>query len=185
MDEMKDLETDLDIELYGLNEQEAMNPDYPVKNEEDAEFVLGQIIRLQKEMEPIGAERDAKINKIIAWYEYKTKQKEDEINRRKAQLMLYADTQLALSRKKSFVLPSGRVGFRAVGPKFEKDDEQLLIYAKQYDSKFVKVKEEVDWSGLKKKLVVDGMNMVNPDTGEVVPGVTVYKQPKKFYLEVF
>lgn len=99
MDEMKDLETDLDIELYGLNEQEAMNPDYPVKNEEDAEFVVGQIIRLQKEMEPIGAARDDKISKILSWYECKTKQIADELERRKVQLMLYADTQLALSHK--------------------------------------------------------------------------------------
>ena len=153
MDEMKDLETDLDIELYGLNEQEAMNPDYPVKNEEDAEFVVGQIIRLQLE-------------------------------RRKVQLMLYADTQLALSHKKSFILPSGRVGFRAAYPKIERDEAQLLEYTKQFDPKFVKVKEEVDWAGLKKRLKIDGNKMVNPDTGEVVPGVTVCKQPKKFFVEV-
>ena len=184
MDEMKDLETDLDIELYGLNEQEAMNPDYPVKNEEDAEFVLGQIIRLQKEMEPIGAARDDKISKILSWYECKTKQIADELERRKVQLMLYAETQLALSHKKSFILPSGRVGFRAAYPKIERDEAQLLEYTKQFDPKFVKVKEEVDWAGLKKRLKIDGNKMVNPDTGEVVPGVTVCKQPKKFFVEV-
>ena len=184
MDEMKDLERELEFELCGVNEQEAINPDYQVKNEDDAEWVLTRILDIMQEIEKIKQSQAKKAEILLAYYERKIKPLEWEIERRKGQLMLFADSHLALSKAKSFILPSGRVGFRSVGPKIERDEAQLLEFTKQYDPRFVKVKEELDWAGLKKRLKIDGDKMVNPDTGEVVPGVTVYKQPKKFFVEV-
>lgn len=89
----------------------------------------------------------------------------------------------------SYQLPSGRLIMKAQGPEFQRDEEQLLPWVKQNAPGMVKVKETVDWAGLKKQLegrdgiaVSDGQ-VVSPD-GEVVPGIMVVERPNVFKVEV-
>ena len=59
----------------------------------------------------------------------------------------------------------------------------MIPWLKTNDPNYVKVKEDVDWAGLKKKLIyVDG-HMATED-GEIVPGITAVKRPDKFAVEV-
>ena len=78
----------------------------------------------------------------------------------------------ALGNRKTYRLPHGALQVRASGPKFERNDERLLPWAKAVG--LVRIKEQPDWSAIKDRLhVTDSRAVVDRETGEVVPGVVV------------
>lgn len=90
----------------------------------------------------------------------------------------------------SYQLPGGKLVMKAQEPAYERDDEQLLAWLHESRrEEFVKVKESVDWSGLKKSLegaeglAIDNGQVITPD-GEIVPGITAVERPNIFKVEV-
>lgn len=84
----------------------------------------------------------------------------------------------------SYPLPSGRLVLKRQGPEYERDDELILAWLKANDEgQYVKVKESVDWSSLKKTLTIVG-EQVAGDSGEIIPGITVVMRPDAFKVEV-
>lgn len=181
---MKTLKEELDLVLYDVDEIRMENPNARIMTEDEAGWTLARIATLGSEIEEIKKSFEERVAKLQKWFESKKESREYEIESRRAQLMIFADAQLALSKKKSVALPDGRYGFRNLPPMFKKDEKTLLEYVKKEDPTNIKVEESIDWAALKKKWKVDGSNMINPDTGEVIPGVTVYKQDKRFFVEV-
>lgn len=98
-------------------------------------------------------------------------------------LKTYAEDRLKNSKRKSVSLPSGKFGFRKGQPKIEHQDDVLLQYAKEANPKYVKVKESLDWSGLKKACVIDQDKMID-ENGEVLPGITIHPAEQTFYVNV-
>jgi len=85
--------------------------------------------------------------------------------------------------QESYALPSGKLVMKRQEPEFVRNDEQVLEWLHANNPEFIKVKESVDWAGLKKTLVVSGETMVTEDA-EVVPGITVASRPDIFKVEV-
>ncbi len=88
----------------------------------------------------------------------------------------------------SYQLPGGKLVYKHQAPEFEREDDALIPWLKENGrGGFVKVKESLDWAGLKKTLKVaeggDAPVMVTED-GEIVPGITVTKRPDIFKVEV-
>jgi hypothetical protein len=83
--------------------------------------------------------------------------------------------------KKSIALPYGKIALKAQQPKFERNESELLFYAKE--AGYTRVKEETDWAELKKNCVVAGGKLYDTN-GEQVPGVTVIEQGEKFELKI-
>lgn len=82
---------------------------------------------------------------------------------------------------KTIKTPFGSSKLKKQQPEYRRDNVVLLEYAK--DHELVKVKEEVDWAALKKKLKVVGDKAVD-ENGEIVPGVVVIEREPKFEFEV-
>jgi hypothetical protein len=83
--------------------------------------------------------------------------------------------------KKSIALPYGKIALKAQQPKFERNESELLFYAKE--AGYTRVKEETDWAELKKNCVVAGGKLYDMN-GEQVPGVVVIEQPEKFEIKL-
>ena len=92
--------------------------------------------------------------------------------------------------QESYLLPSGKLVLKASSVKYEHDDAQLLPWLKKNGkSAFVKVKESVDWAGLKKDLIPENGfdisgSFIADDNGEIVPGITVTSTGQQFKVEV-
>ena len=91
--------------------------------------------------------------------------------------------------QESYPLPNGKLVIKRQGPEYERDDEQLLPWLHQNNLEgFIRVKESVDWAGLKKTLtdlqVVGNSGQLITQDGEVIPGITVTERPDKFVVEV-
>ena len=85
--------------------------------------------------------------------------------------------------EESVTLPLGKLMLKAQEPEFKRDDEKVIEWLKKTPEtlRYVKVKEELDWSALKADTTVVGNAIVNTD-GEVIPGVEVVEREPKFTI---
>lgn len=82
-------------------------------------------------------------------------------------------------------LLSGTLTLKLGSIKATPDDEKLVPWLKANGySEFVKVEEKATWGELKKKLNLESETMVTvAETGEIIEGVTVMKQPDTFVID--
>lgn len=178
------LAAEMEEALYGMDEHEERKEGFVVNDDNKADWVLRKIKQNADKMEEIQELYEAQSMRLTAW---KSEQL-DRLTKDKENLEMllapYVESKLNGGKKKSFVLPNGKCGFRSIPAKIEKDENMLLEFVKTVSPGNIKVKESVNWASFKKGLTVDGNKMIVTDTGEVVPGVTVTEQPDKFYTEV-
>src|SRR5690625_4027334 len=120
---------------------------------------------------------------------YKKKKKENEqqnIDYFQNLLAQYAMKKREEDPKiKSQKLPHGYIGFRKKQPKWNYQDDVLLETLKKNQlTDFIKVKEQLDKASIKKAFEVVGGKVINPDTGEVIEGVSVEEQGEDFTVKV-
>ena len=84
--------------------------------------------------------------------------------------------------QQNYRLPSGKLVLKDQEPDYERDDKQIIAFLKKNGGKYIKVKEEVDWSGLKKTLMVIGETAAT-EGGEIIPGIKVIERPQTFTIE--
>ena len=169
-------------EIEMMREEAEAKPAFVVDNDSKAERCLKKISEKRQEMETwkrhyemLYSTIEQELNSEI---EYFSAQLEQYLRRqRDAGFTKAAKTQI------SYKLPSGKLVLKKQEPEYERNNDTLIDWLKKNDAGMVKVKEEVDWQGLKKKLVPLAGRMVTED-GEVVPGITVIPRPDKFTVEV-
>lgn len=128
-----------------------------------------------------------KIEKIKEWGQQAKVEFEEKQAHYSMRLEMYLREEVAKQLesgkkpKKSIALPYGKISLKAQQPKFERNESELLFYAKE--AGFTRVKEETDWAELKKNCVVAGGKLYDTN-GEQVPGVTVIEQGEKFELKI-
>lgn len=171
-----------------LNNEEVLSEEeqrFVVDDDQKAEWCLGKIREAREEMmkwiEFYVAQTDkvkAKCEARIAFFEGLLKP------------YFYSVPHKQTKTQSSYQLPGGKLVMKAQEPAYERDDEQLLAWLHESRREdFVKVKESVDWSGLKKSLegaeglTVDNGQVITPD-GEIVPGITAIERPNVFKVEV-
>jgi hypothetical protein len=198
--------SDITKEIYGdsadevtVTTEEIENPSLRVRTLEDATRYASSLHHTREEIERINAIADAevakwqeKIDKVNKWRDEVVaplQQKEEYL---KSQLTMYHINQFLAARNdkerkkvSSIKLPYGiTLKSREQQPKLEVTDETAYkAYAQEND--FIKVKEpEVNWSEMKKKLIVnDNGEVVNSETGEVLDFIKVVPQERKFEVK--
>lgn len=85
--------------------------------------------------------------------------------------------------EESVTLPGGKMMLKAQEPEYKRDEQKVIEWLKKTPEtlKYIKVKEELDWSSLKSDTTVVGNTIVNTD-GEVIPGVEVVAREPKFTI---
>lgn len=81
-------------------------------------------------------------------------------------------------------LPLGKLMLKKQAPEFKRDEKTVIDWLKKNPDtvRYVKLKEELDWSSLKADTTVLGNTIVTAD-GEPVPGVEVIEREDKFCIE--
>ena len=179
MSEMMDKMLDAveEAEESQLTEEEVR---FMVDDDQKAEWCIRKI-----------AEEKAELEKFLDWYNHQIERAKKRAENRIAFFEEKLKPYFASVPKKetktqlSYQLPSGKLVLKRQGPEFEKDEGTVLDWLdRQPDGKnYIKIKETLDWSGLKNVLTIAGGRMVTED-GEIVPGITVMERPDVFKVEV-
>ena len=86
-------------------------------------------------------------------------------------------------KAKTIKLPSGKLEARKAQPEFIRNKEEMLPWVEKNQPDYVIVKKDVNWAGLKKILRYENGTGIDPDTGEIVPGLTVIDRDTNFRVK--
>lgn len=155
---------------------------FVVDTVDKADWAVRKINRYRAEIEKAKAEATNQTEKINKWLAAVTEENQRQVDFFQSLLAPFADQRLTGEKKRSVKLPSGTIGFRKAGPKFEQDDKLLLPWAKSNTPDLVETVETVKWDELKKTITVKDGKAISPD-GEIIPGITATERPDTFYVK--
>jgi phage host-nuclease inhibitor protein Gam len=170
-----------------LDDQEQVNAEsFVIDTEEKANWALRKIRSLKEKKQDNIALAEAEISKIDAWLESVNEKVDRDAEYFQNMLAAYAQKRRNEDSKfKSLKLPHGKIAFRKQQPKWEYDDSKLLESLKSSGlDDLIRIKEEPDKTAIKKRLVVSGEFAVNPDSGELIGGITIQQREDDFKVEV-
>lgn len=152
---------------------------FSVDTDAKAEWALSKIKEAR-------ADRD----RWVEWYQQKIKEIKEQTDFETMNLeRMLADYFATVPHKvtktqESYKLPGGKLVQKTQNPEYTRDDKTVIEWLKTNRlTQFVKVKEELDWSGLKAVTAEFEGKLVTED-GEIIPGVEVVSREPKFIVEV-
>lgn len=169
---------------YVEEQIEAHDDGFKIDNDNTAEWAVRKIRQAKESIEKRRQFVEAEIERLRRWQETMDERDQATIDRMTSLLRPYFESlRPQLGKRKSYSLPSGVLQVRTAQVSYARDEEQLLTYARQIG--MLKVRESVDWAELKKRLrpASDhvGAPVVDVETGEIVPGVTVQEPEREVF----
>jgi hypothetical protein len=175
---------DFDVARVTDAQDEGYQGEFRITDQGGAIWAMRKIKSINARLVETKATATAEISRIREW----AQAEEEKADRKRAffeyLLKDYAERLRAEDPKfKTLKLPHGKIAFRKQSPEFIRENDKLLAWIKANRPEFVRVKEEPDWSSLKKEVAVAGEQAVDAN-GEIIEGVTVVTRPDKFIVEV-
>ena len=152
---------------------------FVIDSDAKAAWALEKIAEARKDRDEWVAWYKAQIDKITEQTDFDTMNLE----------RMLADYFQTVKHKKtktqeSYTLKNGKLILKTQNPEYKRDDKKVIEWLKSQDgSKFVKIKEELDWAGLKETTAALDGKLWSED-GEEIPGVEVINREPKFIVEV-
>ena len=162
------------------NEEE----DFKIDSDSKAEWAIMKIKEEQCEL-------DRYINvcqDMITQYEEKIKKQQEQFENKtsylKSELARYFNKVKTKKTKtqETYKLPSGTLKLKYGKEEFIKDEEKLLHWLESNCPDYIKTKKSIDWSNLKKSLIIKDDVAITND-GEIVEGIKIQKNESKFVVE--
>ena len=158
---------------------EAYQNDFVIDTDAKAAWALKKI-----------AEARADRDEWVAWYEKKIEEikEQTDFDTLNLERMLREYFQTVPHKKtktqESYTMPCGKLVLKTQNPEYKRDDKKVIAWLKENDgAQFIKVKEELDWSGLKEATAALDGKLWSED-GKEIPGVEVVNREPKFIVEV-
>jgi len=153
----------------------------PIKNDQDAEAAIIELKNIEAERE----KWTTYYNDLLANFLEECERR--EVNE-KARLQAYFASvpHKVTKTQESYQLPSGKLVFKKQAPDYQRDEAAVLDWARASENyEIIKVKESLDWAGLKKRLkTTENGEVVDAETGEVVPGIKVVDREPVFQVSI-
>lgn len=160
---------------------------FTINNDNLAEWALTKIVEDTAEAQRLINVCQTKVDE----YQFKIQRYKEKLESKtaylKGQLQQYFSTVPHKSTKtqESYKLPSGTLKLKYQQPKFVLDDDELLIYLIQHSyTDFVQTKTTPKWAEFKKTIAVQGENVIDTATGEIVDAIQVIERPAEFIIDV-
>src|SRR5690625_439582 len=170
-----------------LDENEGTSDDgFRVENDQAANWALRKIGQLNDQIDDNNALAQSEIDKIEQWNKEVNSTINNSIDYFQSLLAQYAADKKAEDPKfKSLKLPNGNFGFRKRQPKWNYDNEKVVQALEKAEmNDLIRVKKEPAKADIKKAFAVNDGQVINPQTGEVIEGITIEEQADSFTLKV-
>lgn len=166
-----------------LDEKEQVEKEaFKVEDDQAANWALRKISQMKKKIEANNQLAVSEIEKIEEWNKAENEKSQQSIDYFQGLLAEYA-----LKKKendpdfKTLKLPNGKLTFRKQQPEWKLDDSKVIESLKNAgEDDLIKVTEKPKLAEIKKKFKASKGKAINPDTGEVIEGITVEDRPEKF-----
>lgn len=166
-----------------LDEQEQVESErFKVTDESSANWALRKIAQKEQQIKANNELAAAEEQKIEAWRKQENEKAQNDIDFFQSYLAEYAmDLKKKDPKFKTLKLPNGELSFRKQQPEWILDDEKVIKALKESGKDdLIKVTEKPKKDEIKKAFKAHGNKAINPETGEVVDGITIEERPEKF-----
>lgn len=158
---------------------ESSGSDIPfvIDNDEKAEWALHKIEQIRKNAD-----------KWKTFYAEQARKAQEKAEADESYFLAKLESYFAFvphkstKTQESYSLPSGKLVKKVQQPSYNRDDAHLLPWAKE--NALCKVVESPDWASIKKRCLISGENVVDIETGEIIPGVTVEQRGTVFTVSI-
>lgn len=151
----------------------------PINNDQEADMYLQEIKRAEEKKKEWKAFYKERSEAMTAEYD-------NSISNMKAVLHSYFDKvpHKQTATQENYALPSGKLVFKKQNNDFEYEDDELIKWLEANGGeKFIKIKKEVNWSGLKDTLLVAGETVAD-ENGEIIPVIKAIEKDPVFTVEL-
>ena len=161
---------------------EALNEVFVVDTPDKADWALGKLREVNKEIEQ--NERLAKnnIDRIHDWLDQKNEKSNANKEYFEQILSEYIFTEKQKNPSWKLDTPNGKLSTRKQQPKWNYNDKKLVEELK--NTEFLKTEYKVNKKSLKKEAVVKDGKVILPDTGEIIEGVVVEPVSEKAVIKL-
>lgn len=153
--------------------------EWEITDDNAAEWAIQRIVEAQADTAKWREHYEKQLESI-------SRKNQETVDYMTAKLQQYFDTVPHKQSKtqESYTLPSAKLVFKAQQPSYTRNEDVLLPWVKQNAPDLVKVIESTDWAALKKRVMVNGDDIVDAETGEVIPGVAAEQRPPVFQVSI-
>lgn len=170
----------IDVLAWDEGNTEQDRERFRIENDEQATWAMRKLTAARARLDEIAHIAEAEIQRIQAWAERESREPMRDVEYFEGVLTEYGITQRAEGRK-TVSTPYGSIKSRMGQPKYTfLDKDQFIEWAKANHPDWVAVKEEPALSVIKAAT----SEPVDPDTGEVIPGLTVDPASISYSIEV-
>ena len=157
---------------------------FVVQDDSQAAWAMRKLMALRKRQADIDALAEEEAARIGSWHLHASSGLVADTNYFTGILTEYARKQRDDFDRKSISLPYGTVKSRASSRRVEVTDADAFIaWARTNAPTLIRVKEEPDKAAIKASFDSSSNLIVDPSTGEVVPGVAVAVSDTTFTIE--
>jgi hypothetical protein len=187
MNELQELEIQ-EAEEFIMDEEEGClgsEHRFKITNLDQVNWALRKLAAYKAKAGEINSLAEAEIERIKSWQERELKKLEDSRKFFEGLLEEYHRSRIAQNPKeKTISTPYGKLQIKKVPQKWNYDDSKLLEWLKKNRPELIRIKEDPNKQELKKVVQVNGLRVVDLDTGEVVEGIVLEPESEKFIVEV-
>ncbi|NOW86756.1 hypothetical protein B0H39_004637 [Clostridium beijerinckii] len=152
-----------------MEDQEIQEKKYAVNDQKSASDILKKIKFLDGEIERIKQQAKEERADVDEWEEKELKSLSGKRDYFAGVIRYYYTEQKHLNSKFKLTSPWGKVNSSTRKSLVVEDEQGLMEYLELNDEQAIKVKKEINKSYINSRY----KNGVNPDTGEIIPGITV------------
>jgi len=170
-----------------LDQQEGVEHEaFTVKDDKAANWALRKMKHLQGQQEANNQLAQDEVDKIQAWNKEANDRLQRDIDYFQSLLANYAMEKRQEDPKfKKLELPNGKISFRKQQPQWDYDKKSIVNTLEESGlTDLIRVKKEPDATKIKKMLQIVNGQVINPETGEIVPGIRVIDREDAFKVEV-
>lgn len=161
---------------------EAKKP-FKISELEQTSWAFKKLRKLQEEEDQIKYLASKEMEIINTWQSKELEKIENSKKYFNGILEEYYMEELEKNPKAKINTPFGKMSIRKQQPKWEIENEVALEWIKKNDKQLIRVKEEIDKAGLKKKYKIVGNQVVTED-GEIVEGIEILERDPKITIKV-
>lgn len=169
-----------------LEEQEQVTDRFKVQDDEQANWALRKIARVDEKLAESRETAKKEIDKVKTWLEQTEKQLNSEREYFEGLLLEYAlEMGLDKAKKRSKALPNGRFRFKKQGEDWRIDNDVVISQLESLGlDHLIKVEKKPKKAEIKKEVKVHNGKAVHAESGELIEGITVIDKGKKFEVVI-
>lgn len=166
-------------------------PKFQIDTKEHAIWALRKIAAIERGRKEAQEAAQAEITRMQDWLAGEEKRADQAREYLDFLLEDYHRRVLAENPKaKTIKLPHGETQLRAQQPDLFRNDMAILIWARKNRPElvtyphWVRPDPKLEWANLKKLIKVVNGQVIDKETGEVIPGITAIEHPPKFNIKL-